>query len=105
MAQGTGVDGQMAVLVSTLNSFLQKDIAPTVYDEVLKHNPVLYRFYRKKKVIDGGASLIWPILKQSKQYGGAYTGAAQLSHGVEDTGAPAEVLWRHYYAVSYTHLT
>jgi hypothetical protein len=95
MAQGTGVDATMAVLASTLNAFVQKDIAPTVYDEVLKHNPVLYRFYRKKKVVDGGASLIWPILKQAKTYGGFYAGAAQLPHGVEDTGAPAEVLWRH----------
>jgi hypothetical protein len=97
MAQGTGIDATMAVLASTLNSFVQKDIAPTVYDEVLKHNPVLYRFYRKKKVIDGGGSLIWPILKQSKVFGGAYAGAQQLTHGVEDTGAPAEVQWRHYY--------
>lgn len=95
MAQGTGVDSSMAVLASTLNSFVQKEIAPTVYDEVLKHNPVLYRFYRKKKVVGGGASLIWPILKQQKQYGGFYAGASQLPHGVEDTGAPAEVLWRH----------
>jgi hypothetical protein len=95
MAQGTGVDATMAVLASTLNAFVQKDIAPTVYDEVLKHNPVLYRFYRKGKKIDGGASLIWPILKQAKTFGGFYTGAMGLPHGVEDTGAPAEVLWRH----------
>jgi len=95
MAQGTGVDATMAVLASTLNSFVQKDIAPTVYDEVLKHNPVLYRFYRKGKKIDGGASLIWPILKQAKSFGGFYTGAMALPHGVEDTGAPAEVQWKH----------
>jgi hypothetical protein len=95
MAAGTGVDSTMAVLASTLNAFVQKNIAPTVFDEVLKHNPVLYRFWRKGPTLDGGAALTWPILTASKVKGGWYTGAQQLPHGVEDTMAPAEVLWRH----------
>lgn len=95
MAAGTGVDATMAVLASTLNSFVQKNIAPTVYDQVLKHNPVLYRFWRKGPVLDGGAALTWPALTSTKTKGGWYVGAANLPHGVEDTIQPAEVLWRH----------
>jgi hypothetical protein len=85
----------MAVLSSTLNSFVVKYVEPTIFDQVLKHNPVLYRFHRKGPKIDGGASLIWPILTAAKTNGGWYTGAQELAHGVEDTIAPAEVLWRH----------
>jgi len=95
MAAGTGVDSTMAVLASTLNSFVQKNIAPLVFDNVLKHNPVLYRFWRKGPVLDGGAALTWPALTQTKRNGGWYIGAANLPHGVEDTIQPAEVLWRH----------
>jgi hypothetical protein len=95
MAVGTGVDSSMVVLTNTINAFVQKYIEPTIFDQVLKHNPVLYRFWRKGPVLDGGASLIWPILSNTKTYGGWYTGAGQLPHGVEDTIQPAEVLWRH----------
>lgn len=95
MAVGTGVDSTMAVLSSTLNAFVQKFIDPTIYDQILKHNPVLYRFHRKGKVIDGGAALTWPALKATKTKGGWYTGAQQLAHGVEDTIEPAEVNWKH----------
>jgi hypothetical protein len=87
----------MAVLVSTLNATTIKDIADTVYDQVLKHNPVLYRFWRKGPKKSGGAAMTWPILKQAKNFGGSYAGADSLAHGTEDTGAPAEVPWRHYY--------
>ena len=95
MAVGTGVDSTMVVLANTINAFVQKAIEPVIFDQVLKHNPVLYRFWRKGPVLDGGASLIWPVLSNTKQYGGWYTGAGQLPHGVEDTIQPAEVLWKH----------
>src|SRR6201993_5335708 len=95
MAVGTGVDSTMATLVSTFNSFVIKDIEGVVYDQVLKHNPTLYRFWRKGPKKDGGAALLWPVMTSAKQHGGFYTGAAQLPHGVEDTAQPAEVLWRH----------
>ena len=95
MAVGTGVDSTMVVLASTINATVQKYIEPTIFDVVLKHNPLLYRFWRKGPVLDGGASLIWPVMSSSKTYGGWYTGAGQLAHGVEDTIQPAEVLWKH----------
>lgn len=95
MPVGTGVDATMAVLSSTLNAFVQKYIEPTIFDQVLKHTPVLYRFWRKGPVIDGGAALTWPILKAKKTTGGWYSGAQQLPHGVADTIEPAEVNWRH----------
>lgn len=94
MAAGTGVDSSLAVLSSTLNSFVQKNIAPVTYDQVMKHNPALYRYWRKGPIEDGGAALTWPVLTASKTKGGWYTGAQQLPHGVEDTIAPAEVPWR-----------
>jgi hypothetical protein len=95
MTAGTGVDSTMVVLASTINSFVQKNISPKIYDQVMKHNPTLYRFWRKGPKLDGGAALTWPILKGSKVNGGFYTGVQQLPHGIEDTIAPAEVLWRH----------
>lgn len=95
MAVGTGVDASMAVLTSTMNAFVQKNIAPTVYDQILKHNPVLYRFWKKGPVLDGGAALTWPALTSAKTKGGWYVGAAGLPHGVEDTIQPAEVNWKH----------
>jgi hypothetical protein len=97
VAVGTAVDSTMVSLVSTLNSWLQKNIEPNVYDQIFKHNAVLYRFYKKGKVMDGGAALTWPVLRTKKQYGGFYTGAQQLAHGQEDTVEPAEVVWRHLY--------
>lgn len=92
--QGTGVDSSIAVLASTLNAIVQKYIEPTVFDQVLKSNPVLYRFWKKGPKIDGGASLIWPALTGTKVNGAWYTGSTSLPHGVEDTIQPAEVPWR-----------
>jgi hypothetical protein len=96
MPVGVGVDSNtLVVLTSTFNSFVQKNVAHMVFDQVLKHNPVLYRFWRKGPKLDGGSSLIWPVLTTTKTKGGFYVGAAQLPHGVEDTIQPAEVPWRH----------
>lgn len=97
MPIGLAVDSSMVSLVNTLNSFLHKYVEPSVYEQIFKHNPVLYRIYKRGKVIDGGASLLWPVLRTKKVYGGWYTGAQQLAHGTEDTTEPAEVNWRHLY--------
>ena len=97
MAVGNAVDSNMVTLVNTLNSISQKYIEPTIYDQVLKRSPLLYRFWKKGPKIDGRPSIEWPCLTGTKQNGGTYTGAGQLAHGVEDTIQPAEVLWRHYY--------
>jgi hypothetical protein len=99
MAVGLGVGSDtLVVLTSSFNSFVRKDVAPLVYDQVLKHNPVLYRFWRKGPKIDGGASLLWTVMTSTKSKTGWYTGAQQLAHGVEDTRQPAEVNWCHTYA-------
>jgi hypothetical protein len=97
MAAGTAVDSSMVSLVSTLNSWLQKNLDTNVYDQIFKRSALLYRFYKKGKVLEGGAAITWPVLRTEKVYGGWYTGAQQLSHGQEDTVEPAEVVWRHLY--------
>ena len=98
MATGNAVDSTMVTIVNTINSIAQKDIKPMVYDQVLKANPVLYRFWKKGPRISGGPALIWPVMRDAKANAGWYTGAGQLSHGIEDTTQPAEVLWRHCYS-------
>lgn len=97
MPVGNAVDNTMVQLVNTINSISQKYIEPTIYDQVLRRSPLLWRFWRKGPKLDGRPALEWPCLTGSKQNGGTYTGAAQLAHGVEDLVQPAEVLWRHYY--------
>jgi hypothetical protein len=97
MAVGLAVDSNMVSLVSTLNSWLQKNIDENVYDQIFKRSAILYRFYKKGKMLDGGAAITWPVLRTQKVYGGWYTGAQQLSHGQEDTVEPAEIVWRHLY--------
>jgi hypothetical protein len=97
VAVGNAVDSTMVQLVNTINSISQKYIEPTIYDQVLKRSPLLYRFWRKGPKIDGRPAIQWPCITGTKQNGGTYTGAGQLAHGVEDLIQPAEVLWRHYY--------
>jgi len=97
MATGTGVNPAVAVLASTLNSIVLKHIEPTVFAQVMKATPVFYRFWKKGQVVDGGASLMWPVLTSEKQYGGWYVGAKQMMRGPEDIIQPAEVEWKHAY--------
>ncbi len=89
-------DSALVELATTINSVTHRDIDPNaVFDQVLKHNPVLYRFWKKGPQKDGGSVLSWPILKAEKTNGGWYVGANNLLHGVEDTGDSAYVEWRH----------
>lgn len=90
-------DSTLVELASTINATVHRDIEPNaVFDQVLKHNPVLYRFWKKGPQKKGGTVLSWPILKSAKVNGGPYAGAMSLKHGVEDTTDSAYVQWRHY---------
>lgn len=95
MPVGLGVDSTMAQMVNTLNSYLLKNVEPTIFDQVMLHNPLLYRLWKKGPVIDGGAALTWSAMTGKKTNVGFYTGSGNIPHGVEDTKQPAEVVWRH----------
>ena len=95
MAKVGFVDNALVVLANTVNAIVSRDIEPTVFDQVLKHNPFLYRFWRKGPKKQGGSVLTWPVLTAAKTNGAFYTGSGTLPHGSEDTIQSAQVEWRH----------
>lgn len=95
-AIGTGINSPSALLVGTLDSLTQKKIAPFISDIVLKPSPTYWALQRSGKHVTGG-ELVFPLLTQEENTGGAFWGDQILNTAVIDSIQPANQVWRAYY--------
>jgi hypothetical protein len=95
-AIGTGINSPSALLVGTLDSLTQKKIAPFLSDIVLKPSPTYWALQRSGKHVTGG-ELVFPLLTQEENTGGAFWGDQILNTAVIDSIQPANQVWRAYY--------
>ena len=95
-AIGTGINSPSALLVGTLDSLTQKKIAPFISDIVLKPSPTYWALQRSGKHVTGG-ELVFPLLTQEENTGGAFWGDQILNTAVIDSIQPANQIWRAYY--------
>ena len=95
-AIGTGINSPSALLVGTLDSLTQKKIAPFISDITLKPSPTYWALQRSGKHVTGG-ELVFPLLTQEENTGGAFWGDQVLNTAVIDSIQPANQVWRAYY--------
>ena len=95
-AIGTGINSPSALLVGTLDSLTQKKIAPFISDITLKPSPTYWALQRSGKHVTGG-ELVFPLLTQEENTGGAFWGDQILNTAVIDSIQPANQVWRAYY--------
>ncbi len=93
---GTGISSPPAQLVNTVQSIVQKFIAPVLGDQVLLPSPTMWALVRRGKKMAGGA-LVYPEFFSEETTGGAYYGAQLLNTALQDVVQPAEQQWRFYY--------
>ena len=95
-AIGTGINSPSALLVGTLDALTQKKIAPFISDITLKPSPTYWALQRSGKHVTGG-ELVFPLLTQEENTGGAFWGDQVLNTAVIDSIQPANQIWRAYY--------
>lgn len=95
-AIGTGINSPSALLVGTLDSLTQKKIAPFISDITLNPSPTYWALQRSGKHVTGG-ELVFPLLTQEENTGGAFWGDQILNTAVIDSIQPANQIWRAYY--------
>src|ERR1700742_4253895 len=93
---GTGINSPSALLVNTLDSLVQKKVAPFMSDIVLKPSPTYWALQRSGKHVTGG-ELVFPLLTQEEPTGGAFWGDQTLNTSTVDSIQPANQVWRAYY--------
>lgn len=95
-AIGTGINSPTALLVGTLDALTQKKIAPFISDITLRPSPTYWALQRSGKHVTGG-ELVFPLLTQEENTGGAFWGDQILNTAVIDSIQPANQVWRAYY--------
>lgn len=96
MAVGVSVSSPPVVMTRTADAISQKYFAPILSDSIFKPSPVWWRMTRLGKKLQGGSSLVWPVVFQEETPGGAYWGTQVLDTTAVDSIQPAELQWRFY---------
>lgn len=85
---------------STLDAVLSTSIADyskTITDNVYNKNVVLGLLNDRKKLINGGVSKVYPLIKSDQNAGGFYLGAGQLNTPQPDAETLVEYRWQNIY--------
>lgn len=96
MANGVNVSQPPVVLTNTANAISQKYFAPILADQIFKPSPTWWRLTRYGKKLQGGSSIVWPVVFQEETPGGAYWGTQVLDTSSVDSVQPAELQWKFY---------
>lgn len=80
------------VLATTL-----ADYRPTMADNVYQNNVLLKTLSEKKMLIDGGNSIVQPIMVTKQDDGGFYLGADVLNNTQKNFANQVEFLWQNAY--------
>jgi hypothetical protein len=85
---------------STLDAVLATSLADysgTVTDNVYNQNVVLSQLNKSKRLIDGGLSVVYPLIKGDQNDGGFYSGAGLLNTQQTDQETLVEYRWQNLY--------
>lgn len=96
MPNGVGVSQPPIVLTNTANAISQKYFAPILADQIFRPSPTWWRMTRLGKKLQGGSSIVWPVVFQEETPGGAYWGTQILDTSAVDSIQPAELQWKFY---------
>ena len=80
------------VLATTLADYRQ-----TMADNVYQSNAVLKMLSEKKELIDGGNSIVQPVMVTKQDAGGFYLGADVLNNSQPNFANQVEFLWQNSY--------
>lgn len=73
------------------------DYQPTMADNVYNYNVVLKTLSEKKQLIDGGNSIVQPLMVTKQDDGGFYLGADVLNNTQKNFANMVEFLWQNAY--------
>lgn len=73
------------------------DYSRTITDNVYNANVLLKILGARKKLVDGGTSIVYTLIKADQNNGGFYLGATQLSTVQTDTEILVEYRWQNIY--------
>jgi len=73
------------------------DYQPTMADNVYNHNAVLKLLSEEKELIDGGNSIVQPVMVVKQDDGGFYLGADVLNNTQKNFANQVEFLWQNAY--------
>lgn len=93
----TSLSQPPVTLINTMNGITQKYIAPVLVDAVGIPSPTWWRMVRQGKKLQGGGSIVWPVISAEETTGGAYYGVQNLDVNPSDSSRPAEIQWKFYY--------
>jgi hypothetical protein len=73
------------------------DYRPTMADNVYQNNVLLKTLSEKKELIDGGNSIVQPLMVTKQDDGGFYLGADVLNNTQKNFANQVEFLWQNAY--------
>src|SRR6185503_11742702 len=73
------------------------DYRPTMSDNVYQSNQVLKILGERKETIDGGNSIVQPVMVTKQDDGGFYLGADVLNNTQKNFANQVEFLWQNAY--------
>ena len=83
-------------LDSTLATSLA-DYSKTITDNIYNSNVLLRLLKERKRMIDGGVSIVYPLIKADQNNGGFYLGGSNLNTNQTDTETLVEYRWQNAY--------
>ena len=85
---------------STLDATLATSLADyskTITDNIYNSNVLLRLLKERKRMIDGGVSIVYPLIKADQNNGGFYLGSSNLNTNQTDTETLVEYRWQNVY--------
>lgn len=91
------VYGAISTIDSAVLATSLADYRPTMVDNVYNSNVVLSRLKERKENVDGGLSIVQPIMTIKQDDGGFYLGADLLNNTQKNFANQVEFLWQNAY--------
>ena len=73
------------------------DYSKTLTDNVYNSNVLLRLLKPRKRLVNGGVSIVYPLIKSDQNAGGFYLGATALNTTQVDTETLVEYRWQNMY--------
>lgn len=73
------------------------DYSKTITDNVYNSNVLLRLLKPRKRMVNGGVSIVYPLIKGDQNAGGFYLGATQLNTTQSDQETQVEYRWQNVY--------
>lgn len=73
------------------------DYSKTITDNIYNSNVVLRLLKPRKRMVNGGVSIVYPLIKSDQNAGGFYLGSQNLNTAQADTETLVEYRWQNAY--------